>query len=99
VTTATPSAPPSNVYDDIAKAAKVRASADNWIFIICLLEGLAAFIAIPFTLGLSLLVLLAIVPTAALGSIATSSKRNAELQRLQAELLAEQTSILSKGLR
>ena len=78
-----------NINESIEKASNAKASADNWVGLICLLEFIVGILAFPFTMGVSLFALLAIPPTACLGACATNTKRTAELAEVQAQLLAE----------
>jgi len=76
-----------NAREAIDYASRVKSSADGWIGVICGLEVLASVVLVPFTLGLSLLGLLTVPPTACLGCIATQSKRTTELQLIIAKLM------------
>ena len=78
-----------NINESIEKASNAKASADNWVGLICLLEFIVGILAFPFTMGVSLFALQAIPPTACLGACATNTKRTAELAEVQAQLLAE----------
>lgn len=73
----------------IEKASHARSAADSWIGIFCLLEGVIAVVAAPFTLGLSLTLLAAIPVTAAVGACATNTRRTAELTRAHLHYLAD----------
>jgi len=68
--------------EQIARAMQVHSSADDWIKVTCILTGITCVVAAPFTFGLSLLVFLSVAPIAALGSIATQSKRQTELLKV-----------------
>lgn len=72
--------------EQIARAMQVGSSADTWIGVTCVLTGAACVIAAPFTFGLSLLACLSVAPIAALGCIATQSKRQTELLKVIARL-------------
>ena len=84
----TPSSPaqePENkgtLEEQIARAMKVKSSADSWIGVTCALTGIVSVISAPFTLGASLLAFLAVAPIAALGCVATESKRQTELLKV-----------------
>lgn len=79
--------------DSLSKAAKAKSSADTWITVTCWLNVVVCVIAAPFTMGLSLLVILANAPIAALGCIATESMRQTELLKLQARMQAGQITL------
>lgn len=68
--------------EQIARAMQAGSSADTWIGVTCVLTGAACVIAAPFTFGLSLLACLSVAPIAALGCIATQSKRQTELLKV-----------------
>ena len=78
-----------SIDDAITKARRVRSEADGWICAICILEGACCLLLVPFTVGLSLLGLIAIPITAAVGASATNTKRIAALAVIQTELLAD----------
>jgi hypothetical protein len=78
-----------DVRDAIERAVRVKSSADGWIGLICVLEVLASVLMAPFTIGISLLGLLTVPPTACLGCIATQSKRTTELQLIIAKLMVD----------
>ena len=68
--------------EQIARAMKVKSSADTWITVTCWITGIVCVIAAPFTLGTSLLAFLAVAPIAAIGCTATESKRQTELLKV-----------------
>ena len=74
----------------ISKAQHARSDADKWINILNFLDFVICLILIPFTMGLSLIGMLTIPMFAALGAIATHSKRTAELTLIQTKLLADE---------
>ena len=68
--------------EQIARAMKVRSTADPWITVTCMITGIVCVIAAPFTFGTSLLESLAVAPIAAIGCTATESKRQTELLKV-----------------
>ncbi len=68
--------------EQIARAMKVRSSADSWIGVTCVLAGIGCLVAIPSTMGASLIAFLAVAPIAAIGCIATESKRQTALMKV-----------------
>ena len=80
---------PASADEAIEKAWNTKSEAATFITLACWLEFIAAVCLVPFTMFGSLLVALAVIPpTAALGCIATNSKRQAALQKVTATLLA-----------
>ena len=77
------------IREAIDAAAKTKSSADSWIGLICVTEGLIAVLAVPFTMGISLFALLAIPPTAAVGACASNTRRTAELTKVHLRMLAD----------
>jgi hypothetical protein len=71
-----------SIDEQIARAMSRTSSADGWITVTCWLTGVACVVAAPFTFGLSLLAFLGVAPIAAVGCIATESKRQTELLKL-----------------
>jgi hypothetical protein len=70
------------VEEQIGRAMRVKSSADGWITVTCWLTGVVCVVAAPFTFGLSLLAFLGVAPIAAVGCIATESKRQTELLKI-----------------
>jgi hypothetical protein len=70
------------VEEQIGRAMRVKSSADSWITVTCWLTGVVCVVAAPFTFGLSLLAFLGVAPIAAVGCIATESKRQTELLKI-----------------
>ena len=70
------------VEEQISRAMRVKSSADGWITVTCWLTGVVCVVAAPFTFGLSLLAFLGVAPIAAVGCIATESKRQTELLKI-----------------
>jgi hypothetical protein len=68
--------------EQISRAMRVKSSADGWITVTCWLTGVVCVVAAPFTFGLSLLAFLGVAPIAAVGCIATESKRQTELLKI-----------------
>ena len=68
--------------EQIARAMRVRSSADTWITFTCWVTGFICIVAVPFTMGTSLLAFLAVAPIAAIGCSATESKRQTELLKV-----------------
>ena len=68
--------------EQIARAMEVRSAADNWIGVTCVITGVVCVVAVPFTMGTSLLAFLAVAPIAAIGCTATESKRQTELLKV-----------------
>jgi hypothetical protein len=81
------------IRDDIQAAARLKSSADSWISAFNWITGVIAVLAAPFTLGASLLLLLAIPYVAVLGAAATYSARTARLLELQLQLLADERGL------
>jgi hypothetical protein len=71
-----------SVEEQIGRAMRVKSSADGWITVTCWLTGVVCVVAAPFTFGLSLLAFLGVAPIAAVGCIATESKRQTELLKV-----------------
>lgn len=72
----------NGIEDQIKRAIRAKSSADTWITITCWLTAIVGIIAAPFTLGLSLIGILSVAPIAAVGCIATESKRQTELLKV-----------------
>jgi hypothetical protein len=70
------------VEEQIGRAMRIKSSADGWITVTCWLTGVVCVVAAPFTVGLSLLAFLGVAPIAAVGCIATESKRQTELLKI-----------------
>jgi hypothetical protein len=70
------------VEEQISRAMRVNSSADGWITVTCWLTGVVCVVGAPFTFGLSLLAFLGVAPIAAVGCIATESKRQTELLKI-----------------
>lgn len=78
------------LHDAINRACNAKSSADSWINFFNALDILLAVVLIPFTMGLSLLLLLSIPILSAIGSIATSCKRTSELTLIQTQMMSDQ---------
>lgn len=85
---------PMTLREAIESASRLKSGADSWINIFNWLTGIGAVVAAPFTMGLSLLCLLAIPYVAVLGATATYSARTARLMEIQLQLMADE-----RGLR
>jgi len=83
----------STLREYVGSIKNIRSGADNWIGITCWLNVIGAVLAAPFTFGLSLFLILANAPIAALGCIATESKKQTRLMEVQVRL-----SMQSRGL-
>ena len=79
-----------DLHDAINRASHAQSDADKWINILNFIDFIICVILVPFTIGLSLLGLLTIPAFAALGAIATHSKRTAELTLVQTQILADE---------
>lgn len=79
-----------NLQDQIINAARAKASADNWIFLICTVEAFLAIGLLPITMGASLAFLVAIPVTASIGACATYTLRISKFAEIQTKLLADE---------
>ena len=81
--------PSRGLREEIEQASKTRSSIDIWICYACIAETLGALVAVPFTAGFSLFILLAVPPTAALGACASNTRRTAAMTKVHLQILAE----------